>query len=56
MMYLDGCDFIEILCVRDTKASHPVLMTPFLEMALICPSPPITVVSTYLTLKFLIKT
>jgi hypothetical protein len=55
MMYLDRCDFIEILSIRDTKASHPMLMTPFFEMTLIGPSSPITVVSTYLTLKFLIK-
>jgi hypothetical protein len=53
VVYLDGCDFIEVLGIRNTKASHPMLVAPLLEMALISPSPPITVVATYLALEFL---
>ena len=55
MTYIDGCNFIEILSIGNAKASHPMLMTPFLEMTLISPSPPIAMVSTYLTLEFLYK-
>jgi len=55
MTYIDGCNFIEILSIGNAKASHPMLMTPFLEVTLISPSPPIAMVSTYLTLEFLNK-
>ena len=53
VVYLDGCDFIEVLGIRNTKASHPMLVAPLLEMALISPPPPVTVVATYLALEFL---
>jgi hypothetical protein len=55
MIYLDGCDFIEVLSIRNSKTAHPVLMAPLLEMPLISPSPPVAVVSTYLTFEFLTK-
>jgi hypothetical protein len=55
IMYINGCDFIEVLGIWDAKASHPMLMTPLLEMALICSSSPVTLVSTNLTLEFLIN-
>jgi hypothetical protein len=53
--YINGCDFIKVLGIWDAKASHPMLMTPLLEMALVSPSSPVTVVSTYFTLEFLIN-
>jgi hypothetical protein len=53
VVYLYGCDFVEVLGIRNTKASHPMLVAPLLEMALISPSPPVTVVATYFTLEFL---
>ena len=55
MAYIDGCNFIEILSIGNAKASHPMLMTPFLEMTLVSPLPPTAMVSTYLTLEFLYK-
>lgn len=51
--YLNWCDFIEVLGVWNTKAAHPMLMAPFLEMPFKSPTAPVTVVPTYLTLKFL---
>lgn len=51
--YLNWCNLIEVFSVRDSKAAHPMLMAPFLEMSLKRPASPIAVVSTYLTFKFL---
>lgn len=51
--YLNWCDFIEVLGVRNTQAAHSMLMSPFLEMPFISPSTPVAVVPTYLAFEFL---
>jgi hypothetical protein len=52
-VHLDRCDLIEVLGVWDAKATHSMLMTPFLEMPLKRSTTPVTIVPTYLTFKFL---
>jgi hypothetical protein len=51
--HLNWCDFVEVLCIWYTKAPHPMLVTPFFKMSFKSTTPPITVVPTYLALKFL---
>lgn len=50
---LNRCYFIEVLGIRNTKTSHSMLMSPFLEMPLISSPAPITMVPTNLTFELL---